>query len=152
DSGRTVGDQIMVVEGWRLPSGNDPNAPGYIPGRHTIGTVEGVIRDEPWEKPKFPFVFFMYSDPWLGFFGQGIGTQLFGTQIALMRILYTIAKSITLVGVPRVLQEQNSKIAVAHHNNEIGVVVKWSGTKPEYMVAPCNAPELYSERDKLIQY
>ena len=152
DSGRTVGDQIMVVEGWRLPSGNDPKAPGYMPGRHSIATVEGKVLDESWTKPNFPFVFFMYSDPWLGFFGQGIGTQLFGTQIALQRILYTIARAITLVGVPRVLQEQNSKIAVAHHNNEIGVVVKWSGTKPEYIVAPCNAPELYSERDKLIQY
>ena len=25
-------------------------------------------------------------------------------------------------------------------------------TKPDFVVAPCNAPELYSERDKLIQY
>lgn len=152
DSGRTVGDQVMVVEGWRLPSCNDPEASHYIPGRHTISTVNGVILDEEWHKPKFPFVWFMYSDPWLGFFGQGIGAQLFGTQLSLQRILYTIARSITLVGVPRVFINQSSKVVKSHNNNEIGVIVTYSGEKPSYEVAPCNAPELYSERDKLIAY
>jgi hypothetical protein len=152
EDARTVSDQIMVVEGWRLPSGSDPKAPGYIPGRHTIATVQGVILDEEWNKIKFPFVFMNYSDPFLGFFGQGLATQLFGTQMALNRILYTIARAITLVGVPRVFVDQSSKVVGAHNNNEIGVIIKYSGTKPSYEVAPSNAPELYAERDKLIQY
>lgn len=147
DTGRTVADQVMVVEGWKLPSG-----PKAKDGRHTIACVNGLIVDEPWEKDSFPFVFMNYSDPFLGFFGQGIATQLFGTQLTLNRILYTIARAITLVGVPRVFQEQNSKVVSAHNNNEIGVIVKYSGIKPSYEVAPCNAPELYAERDKLIQY
>lgn len=152
DSGRTTADQVMVVEGWKLPSGSDPDAPGYYPGRHVIATVNGAILDEPWTKPKFPFVFMNYSDPFLGFFGQGLATQLFGTQLTLNRILYTIARSITLVGVPRVFIEQNSKVVKSHNNNEIGVIVTYSGTKPNYEVAPCNAPEMYEERDRLIQY
>ena len=100
DTGRTTADQILVVEGWKLPSGPDKDAPGYIPGRHTLATVNGIIFDEAWHKPKFPFVFINYSDPYLGFWGQGLGAQLFGTQLTLNRILYTIAQSITLVGVP----------------------------------------------------
>jgi len=152
DSGRTASDQIMAVEAWRLPSCADRENPAYIPGRHALATVEGVVSDEEWHKPRFPFVFFNYSDPWLGFFGQGIGTQLFGTQLSLQRILYTITRAITLVGVPRVFVEQNSKVVKAHNNNEIGVIVTYSGQKPSYEVAPCNAPELYAERDKLIQY
>lgn len=152
DSGRTTADQVMVVEGWKLPSGPDPEAPGYVPGRHVIATVGGVIFDEEWNKPKFPFVFLNYSDPFVGFFGQGLATQLFGTQLTLNRILYTIARAITLVGVPRVFIEQGSKVVKAHNNNEIGVMITYSGVKPSYEVAPCNAPELYSERDKLIQY
>ena len=147
DSSRTVADQVMVVEGWKLPS-----APGAKDGRHTIATINGVIFDEPWEKEKFPFVFMNYSDPFLGFFGQGLATQLFGTQLTLNRILYTIARAITLVGVPRIFQEQSSKVMKAAHNNEIGVIITYSGTKPSYEVAPCNAPELYAERDKLISY
>ena len=147
DTGRTTADQVMVVEGWKLPS-----SPEAKDGRHTIACVNGLILDEPWEKDSFPFVFMNYSDPFLGFFGQGIATRLFGTQLTLNRILYTIARAITLVGVPRVFQEQNSKVVTAHNNNEIGVIVKYSGVKPSYEVAPCNAPELYSERDRLIEY
>lgn len=152
DSGRTASDQIMVVEGWRLPNCSDPESSTHVPGRHTLATVEGTLIDEEWNKPKFPFVFFNYSDPWLGFFGQGIGTQLFGTQLSLQRILYTISRAITLVGVPRVFIDQSSKVVKSHNNNEIGVIVTYSGTKPSYEVAPCNAAELYAERDKLIQY
>lgn len=147
DTGRTISDQIMVVEGWKLRSG-----PKAKDGRHTIACVNGLILDEPYEKDDFPFVWLIYSDPFLGFFGKGISTHLFGTQLTLNRILYTIARAITLVGVPRIFQEQNSKVVSAHNNNEIGVIVKYSGTKPSYEVAPCNAPELYAERDKLIQY
>ncbi len=152
DSGRTTADQVMVVEGWKLASGDDPKAEGYVPGKHVIATVNGVIAQEKWEKTKFPFVFFKYSDPFLGFFGQGLATQLFGTQLSINRIMYTIAKAIALVGVPRVFVEQASKVSKAHLNNEIGVIIPYSGTKPSYEVAPCNAPELYAERDKLIEY
>lgn len=152
DAGRTTADQIMVIEGWRLPSGPDQKAPGYMAGRHTIATMGGVILDEEWHKTKFPFVFFNYSSPFLGFWGQGIATRLFGTQMALNRILYTIARAIHLVGVPRVFIEQSSKVVKAHNNNEVGVIVTYAGTKPSYEVAPCNAPELYAERDKLIEY
>lgn len=152
DTGRTTADQIMVVEGWKLPSGPDPEAPGFIPGRHTIATVQGIVTDEPWLKSKFPFVFFNYSDAFLGFWGQGLATQLFGTQVSLNRILYTITRAITLVGVPRVFIDQSSKVVKAHNNNEIGVIITYSGTKPSYEIAPCNAPELYRERDKLIEY
>lgn len=147
ETGRTTADQIMVVEGWKLPSSKDSND-----GRHTIACEGGLIIDEEWNKESFPFVFINYSDPFLGFFGQGLATRLFGTQLTLNRILYTIARAITLVGVPRVFQEQGSKVVSAHNNNEIGVIVKYSGVKPSYEVAPCNAPELYAERDRLIQY
>lgn len=152
DTGRTTADQVMVVEGWRLPSGPDPEAPGYIPGRHTIATLSGVIVDEPWIKDKFPFAFFNYSEPFLGFWSQGIATRLFGTQMALNRIMYTIAQSIQLVGVPRVFIDQSSKVVKAHNNNQVGVIITYAGVKPSYEVAPCNAPELYQERDKLIEY
>lgn len=152
DTGRTTADQVMVVEAWRLPSGDDPEAQGYSPGLHSLATVNGIIDEEPWVKPKFPFVFMNYSDPFQGYWGQGLATQLFGTQLSLNRILYTIARAIMLVGVPRVFIDNASKVTKTSQNNEIGVIVNYSGTKPSYEVAPCNAAELYAERDKLIQY
>jgi hypothetical protein len=145
----TSSDQVMVIEAWKNASSKDAKD-----GRHVVmmaGVTKPII-NEVYEKTKPPFVFFTYSKPFLGFWGQGVATRQFGTQLTLNRILYTIARAITLVGVPRVFQEMGSKVMTASNNNEIGVIVKYSGTKPSYEVAPCNAPELYSERDRLIQY
>lgn len=152
DTGRTTTDQVMIVEAWKLPSGPDREAPGYQPGRHTIATMAGTIHDEEWHKTKFPFVFANYSDPFLGFWGQGIATRLFGTQMSLNRILYTIAQAIQIMGVPRIFIDSMSKVSKAHINNQIGVIIPFTGTKPIMEVAQCNAAELYSERDKLIEY
>ncbi len=147
DSSKQVSDLIMVVEGWHLPSGKNTND-----GRHTLACSAGFLIDEEYKKDKFPFSFIHYAPRLLGFWAQGVAEQLMGTQLELNSILYTISQAIKLVGVPRVFQEEGSKISNASHNNQIGVIVKYRGTKPEYEVAPCNAPELYAERDKLIAY
>lgn len=147
DSARSVANLVMVVESWHLRSGKKLND-----GRHMLSISSGYLLDEDYNKDRFPFTFMHYSPRLLGFWSQGLAEQLMGTQIELNSILYTISKAIKLVGVPRVFQEEGSKVSSAHHNNEIGVIVKYRGTKPSYEVAPCNAPELYAERDKLIQY
>lgn len=144
---QTISDQVMVVEGWHLKSGKDAKD-----GRHTIACSSGTMIDEQWDKDKFPFVFLHYSKRLLGFWSQGLAEQLMGTQLEINTLLHTISKAIKLVGVPRVFQEDGAKVVSAHHNNDIGVIVKYRGIKPSYEVAPCNAPELYAERDKLIQY
>ncbi len=147
EASKTVSDLVMVVEAWHLPSGKN-----IRDGRHTIACSSGYLLDEEYTKDRFPFSFIHYSPRLLGFWSQGVAEQLMGTQMDLNSILFTISKAIKLVGVPRVFQEEGSKISNAAHNNDIGVIVKYRGTKPEYEVAPCNAPELYAERDKLIAY
>lgn len=147
DASKSVSDLIMVVEGWHLKSGKNAKD-----GRHMMAISSGHLFDEKWDKDRFPFSFLHYSPRLLGFWSQGIAEQLMGTQMELNSLLFTISRAIKLVGVPRVFQEEGSKVVSAHHNNEIGVIVKYRGIKPSYEVAPCNAPELYTERDKLIQY
>lgn len=147
DSSKSVSDLIMVVEGWHLRSGKNAHD-----GRHTLACSSGYLIDEEYVKDRFPFSFLHYSPRLLGFWAQGVAEQLMGTQMELNSILHTISRAIKLVGVPRVFQEEGSKVMSAAHNNEIGVIVKFRGVKPTYEVAPCNAPELYAERDKLIQY
>lgn len=147
DSSKSVSDLVMVVEGWHLKSGKKARD-----GRHTLACSTGYLIDEEFTKDRFPFSFLHYSPRLLGFWAQGVAEQLMGTQLELNSILFTISRAIKLVGVPRVFQEDGSKVVSAHHNNEIGVIVKYRGVKPSYEVAPCNAPELYAERDKLIQY
>lgn len=147
DSSKTVADLIMVVEGWRLPSGKDSGD-----GRHTIACTAGSIIDEEWTKDKFPFIFLHYSPRMLGFWAQGLAEQLMGTQLEINALLYTISKSIKLVGVPRVFVEDGSKVVKAHLNNDVGAIVTYRGTKPEYEVAPCVPAELYEQLQRLINY
>ncbi len=147
DSSKSVSDLVMVVEGWHLRSGKNASD-----GRHTLAISSGFIVDEEWKKDRFPFSFLHYAPRLLGFWSQGVAEQLMGTQVELNSLLYTISRAIKLVGVPRVFVEDGSKVVSAHFNNEIGSIVKYRGTKPEYEVTNSNAQDLYAERDKLIQY
>lgn len=153
DAAKSTADQIMVMEGWKLPTGDDPETAGYIAGRHVIATINGVILDEKWEKPRFPFVFFNYSDPFLGFWGRGIATRLFGTQMTLNRILYTISEAIRLNGRPVWIVDSAAGVPSTHINNQIGLILRpKGGSKIECIVPQCNATELYAERESLIRF
>lgn len=147
ESSKTVSDLVMVVEAWHLPSGKEAKD-----GRHTIACTGGVIFDEKFTKDKFPFVFLHYSPRLLGFWAQGLAERLMGTQMEINALLYTISRAIKLVGVPRVFIENGSKVTKASNNNDVGVIINYTGTKPIYEVAPCVPQELYAQLQRLIQY
>lgn len=147
DSAKTISDQVMVVEAWRLPS-----SPKAGDGRHVIACTSGILLDEEYEKNYYPFVFSEYSKRMLGYWGQGLAEQLTGTQQGINRLLQTIDSSINLVGVPRVFVEDGSKVVKAHLNSSIGAIVTYKGTKPIYEVAPCVPQELYAQLERLIKF
>lgn len=147
DSSKTASDQVMVVEGWHLPSG-----PGADDGRHTIACTNVCLLDEEYNKEKFPFVFVHFSQRLLGFFGQSLAEQLMGTQVEINKLLMTISRSINLVGVPRVFVEDGSKVVKAQLNNDVGSIVTYRGTKPQYEVAPCVPAEVYAQLQRLVDY
>ncbi len=144
---KTVSDQVMVVEGWHLPSG-----PEAKDGRHTISCSDCTLLDEEYKKERFPFIFLNYNPRLIGFFGQGLAEQLMGTQIEINKLLITISRSINLVGVPRVFVEDGSKVVKAHLNSDIGSIVTYRGTKPIYEVAPCVPQEMYAQLQRLVDY
>jgi hypothetical protein len=143
DSSKTVADLVMVVEGWRLPSGKNAED-----GHHTIACSEGELYGESWVKDKFPFVFLHYAPRLLGFWSQGIAERQMGTQLDINSILFQISRAIKLVGVPRVYMDAASKVLNTSWNSDIGAIIKYSGTKPDIEVHPCVPPELYEQLDK----
>lgn len=147
DSQKTVSDQIMLAEAWHLPSSKEAKD-----GRHVIVCTGGVLCDEPWTKDYFPFEMMNFASRIVGLWGQGLAEQLTGTQIEINKLLITISQSISLVGVPRVFVEDGSKVVKAHLNDQIGAIVTYRGTKPEYEVAPCVPAELYQQLQRLIDY
>lgn len=144
---KSAADQVLVVEAWHLPSGPDAGD-----GRHTLVTSSGTILDEEYNKTKFPFVFIQYTPRLLGFFGQGLSEQLMGTQMEINKLLVTITRSLNTVGVPKVLVENGSKIVKAHLNDQIGSIVTYSGTKPEWVTPQSIQAEMYSQLQRLVDY
>lgn len=144
---QSIADLVIVVEGWHLRSGPDAKN-----GMHSIVCSSGIIFEESYERDEFPFVFFPYSPPMTGFWGQALAERLMGTQLEIKRLLKTITASINLVGVPRVFVEDGSAVVKAHLNDQIGSIVTYRGTKPEYTVAPCVPAELYEQLQRLVTY
>lgn len=147
DSQKTVSDQVMVIEAWHLPSSSEADD-----GRHTIACSEGELADDEFEKDRFPFVFLHSQPPLAGFWGSGCPERIMGTQMEINKLLVTMSSAINLNGVPRVLIEEGSKIVGAHINNQIGGLIKYRGTKPEFVVAQCVPQEMYAQLQRLIEY
>lgn len=146
ESTRTISDQVIVVEGWHLPSGNEAGD-----GRHTIACTGGVIFDEEYKKERFPFAFLHYSPRILGNWGQGLAEQLMGTQVAINKILIQMDKSIDLI-TPVWLVEDGSKMPKAHFNNMLGRIQTYRGTLPTYQAPDPYSATLPQQLERLVQY
>lgn len=137
-STETVSDQFIISEGWRLPSGTDTKD-----GRHSIVCSAGVLNDEIWEKPTFPFAKLGYNPNIVGWYSQGLCEILMPTQMEIYKLLIVASQSIELMGVPRILIDEFSKILETAFNNNIGTIIKYSKVPPQFINAESNPPEIY---------
>lgn len=145
-STQTVADQFIISEGWHLKSGKYAKD-----GRHVIVCSGGVLLDEVYEKDRFPFSRFGYNPNIVGWFSQGLAEIIMPTQMELYRTLIVASQSLELMGVPRVLIEEMSKILETSFNNRIGTIVKYRNTPPQFVNAQANNPETYQYIDWLIR-
>lgn len=145
-STETVSDQFIIAEGWHLPSGE-----GATDGRHVIACSAGIIDQEDYAKKHFPFAKFGYNPDIVGWNGQGLIEILMPTQMELYRTLIVASQNIELMGIPRVLVEEMSKILETSFNNRIGSIIKYRNTPPEFVNAQANHPEMYQYIQWLIQ-
>jgi len=115
----TVSDQIIVSEGWHLPSGDKAKD-----GRHVIVCSDGLLLDEPWGKPYFPFTKFDYNPNTVGYFSQGLAEILFPTQMEIYKMLIIASQSIEMTGVPKIIISELSKVLETAFNNNISSIIK----------------------------
>lgn len=142
----TVSDQFIIAEGWHLPSSSSSGD-----GRHVWACSAGVLLDKEWTKPKFPFVKWSYNPNMVGWFAQGLAEILMPTQMEIYKLLIIMSQSIELMGVPRIMIDEFSKIVETAFNNNIGTIIKYSKMKPEFINAQANSDELYEWVKWLIQ-
>lgn len=145
-SAKTISDQVMLVEGFRLPSSKTAGD-----GRHMIACSAGCLFDEEFKKERFPYVFLTSSPRMIGMDGQGAAERLMGTQVEINKTLIQMSKSIELI-TPVWLIEDSSKMVKSHFNNNLGRLQTYKGTKPDYI-----APEPYNislpqQLERLVQF
>lgn len=145
-STETVADQFIISEGWHLKSSKNATD-----GRHVIACSNGIITNESYHRDGFPFAKFGYNPHPVGFFSQGLIEILMPTQMELYRQLIIASQNLELMGVPRVLVEEMSKILETSFNNRIGSIIKYRNTPPAFVNAQANNPEIYQFIEWLIQ-
>jgi len=136
---QNISDQITVFESWHLPSGPDASD-----GLHTINLINGTLFEEQWDKPYFPFARLSWCKRVYGYWGQGLVEQIQNIQLEINKILWVIQRSFHLAGSFKVLIENGSKIVSEKISNDIGSIVSYSGTPPQYVVPQIVSLEMYS--------
>ena len=87
----------------------------------------------------------------LGFYGTGLAEELTGIQVEINRMLRTIQMANHLVAAPRVLIEDGSKVNSNHINNEVGSIIKYHGTPPQFVTPSIMPAEYYMHLENLVK-
>ena len=132
---------VLVVETWHL--GPD--------GRHSICVSEGTLLDEVYSEDYFPFVFYHWSPPLTGFYGQGLAEALLGFQIRINELNDFIQRCQDLIAVPRVAIDVAAKMFKPHLDNEIGAIIPYSGKPPVFFTPTALNAEIYQYKEQLKQ-
>lgn len=134
---------VVVVEAYRLGCHGEP-------GRHTIGTENQTLADEPWEYPWLPFVHYHWQEPLSGFYPPSGVEQVIPYQLDLNRVNLVIRDGQDLMVRPRLWVPPGAKVNLGQVDNRIGKIIV-SAVEPKPLTWPGAGPELYSERDRIVR-
>lgn len=147
---KEISNLVEVHESWKLASGlKDEKGNNKPDGRHCLSIKNTILIDEPYNKTYFPFVKFSWSDPTVGWNGQGLAEQLMPLQYELNRLLDTIQRSHALLAIPRIFYEVGTKFNPKIFTNEVGSFVPYSGKAPSVMTFQAMHPEIYNQVDRI---
>lgn len=141
----TAADLVQITESWHLKSG-----PETEDGVHLICLGDLVLFQEPYEKDYFPFAKISWSEKLLGYFSQGVCEQLQNLQGEINRLMILIQRSMWMGGSFKVLLENGSKVVSQHLNNDVGTIIHYTGTPPQYVTPPMIQQDIYPYVDSLI--
>lgn len=143
---RAVGEgYIVVVEGWQLALGKE------YPGRHVVAVQDCLVVDEKYTLEVPPFAFYHWQAPLSGFYSPSAVEQCLPYQIRLNEINDVIRDAQDLMGRPRILVAEGSRVNPYEVDNLVARFIKYTGIKPEAVTWPAIAPEIYNERDRQVR-
>lgn len=137
-------EYIDVIESWHLPTNADRSD-----GLHSICIDCATLVEEKWEKEYYPILFYRWKPRLTGFFGIGLGEELYGLQFEINKLLYTIQLAQHLVAVPQVWMDYMSASIPPHLNNQIGAARYYKGRPPTFVTPQAMSAEVYNHLENL---
>jgi hypothetical protein len=144
----TVADMVLVREAYSLASSAKSKD-----GWHTVAIEgqDGALLSEPYEKPWWPFVFFIWEPTVTGLSGISLAAQLEPMQAQLNFMMLVERKAQRLMLAPRIYLQKGSKIVQSQITNQIGSVIEGTGQAPTVLNWNALPSEFYQAKDKLIE-
>lgn len=143
----TAADLITVSESYHLPSG-----PKAKDGAKVICVGDRFLERYEWERDYFPFIVRPYVQRLLGYWNQGACERLQVLQGEINRLMVLDQRSRWMQSSFKLLLENGSKVVTQHLNNDIGAIIHYTGTPPQYVCPPAinadNAVQINSLIDK----
>lgn len=121
------------------------------PNGRWMSAANGVVLDEgPWDHDWIPYVFYHWQTPLSGFYSSSAVEQTIPYQVRLNEINEVIRDAQDIMGRPRLLIAEGSKVNPLDVDNVIGRFIKYTGVKPEAVTWPAINAELYNERERCV--
>lgn len=142
---RSVGmGYVVVVEGWQT-------ALDGTSGRYVCAVQNKLLRDEEYKLEVPPFVFYHWQQGLSGFYHPSAVEQTLPYQIRLNEINDVIRDAQDLMGRPRILVAEGSRVNPLEVDNMVARFIRYTGIKPEAVTWPAISAELYNERDRQVR-
>ncbi len=145
----TAADLVQVTHSFHLPSNPDWDEE-ETDGREVKCVGAEELYSKPYTKTYYPFVFFHYCKRLMGFWGQGACERLQNLQGEINRLMILVQRSMWMGGSFKVLVENGSKVVSQHLNNDVGAIIYYTGTPPQYVTPPMIQQDIYPYIDSLI--
>ena len=134
-------DLIALYDAYSLPLDAD------TPGKHAFAVdgYDDFLWQEPWKKPRLPFVFQRWQRPTVGFYGVGIVEQVLGIQIEINRFYRTVSAALKRWGVPTAVIQSILKLDQLKWTNSPNgnfLVVEPGGSAPVMLNSTVLTPEV----------
>lgn len=146
----TAVDMITLTESWHLPTKKFEKGDPKCDGIHAICCEDKVLFQEEYYKDYFPFAIMQYERRLLGEWSQGSCERLQNLQGEINRNMILVQRSFWMGGSFKVLLENGSKVVSQHVNNDVGSIIHYTGTPPQYITPPVIQPEIITYIDNLI--
>ena len=142
---RTIGaGHGVLVEGWQM-------AMNGRHGRYVVAWGDKILVDKPYKEEVPPFAFYQWQPPLSGFYSGSAVEQALPYQIRLNEINDVIRDAQDLMGRPRILVAEGSRVNPLEIDNAVAKFIKYTGIKPEAVTWPAISSELYNERDRQVR-